>query len=174
MPPSTPSSNMRTAARPCGGFCRSAGVGQQPFANNALQTAFACGELNVGQRVLDRITSVSPEGYLEMMKEMADERARRRDAELNTVRNRGRDDDGNGDSNLDDGDGRTTETKPKPGETKSLVEGEPKPSRRRSSSPSPRPTSPFLKVSKSTRPFATRRSQSSTIASCLQKINCRA
>lgn len=60
-------------------------VGQQPFANNALQTAFACGELNVGQQVLDRITSVSPEGYLEMMKEMADERARR-DAELTNAR----------------------------------------------------------------------------------------
>jgi hypothetical protein len=52
-------------------------VGQQPFSNNALQTAFACGELNVGQQVLDRITSVSPEGYLEMMKEMADERTQR-------------------------------------------------------------------------------------------------
>lgn len=52
-------------------------VGTQPFANNALQTAFGCGELNVGQQVLDRITSVSPEGYLEMMKEMADERTRR-------------------------------------------------------------------------------------------------
>lgn len=60
-------------------------VGQQPFANNALQTAFGCGELNVGQQVLDRITSVSPEGYLDMMKEMADERSRR-DNELNSLR----------------------------------------------------------------------------------------
>lgn len=56
-------------------------IGQQPFANNALQTAFCCGELNVGQQVLDRVTSVSPEGYLEMMKEMADER-RTRDTAL--------------------------------------------------------------------------------------------
>jgi hypothetical protein len=56
-------------------------VGRQPFANNALQTAFTCGELNVGQQVLDKITSVSPEGYLAMMKEMADERTRR-DSEL--------------------------------------------------------------------------------------------
>lgn len=60
-------------------------VGQQPFANNALQTAFACGELNVGQQVLDRITSVSPEGYVDMMKEMADERGRR-DSELADAR----------------------------------------------------------------------------------------
>ena len=60
-------------------------VGQQPFANNALQTAFACGELNVGQQVLDRITSVSPEGYVDMMKEMADERGRR-DTELADAR----------------------------------------------------------------------------------------
>lgn len=52
-------------------------VGTQPFANNALQTAFGCGELNVGQQVLDRITAVSPEGYLAMMKEMADERTSR-------------------------------------------------------------------------------------------------
>jgi hypothetical protein len=63
-------------------------VGQQPFSNNALQTAFACGELNVGQQILDRITSVSPEGYLEMIKEMADER-RRRDSALNDARNSG-------------------------------------------------------------------------------------
>ena len=35
----------------------------------------------MGQQVLDRITSVSPEGYLEMMKEMADER-KRRDSEI--------------------------------------------------------------------------------------------
>lgn len=60
-------------------------VGTQPFSNNALQTAFGCGELNVGQQVLDRITTVSPEGYLEMMKEMADERARR-DSALNDAR----------------------------------------------------------------------------------------
>lgn len=52
-------------------------VGTQPFANNALNTSFNCGELNVGQQILDRITSVSPEGYVNMMKEMADERTRR-------------------------------------------------------------------------------------------------
>jgi len=44
-------------------------IGTQPFSNNALQTAFGCGELNVGQRILDRIISVSPDGYLRMMQE---------------------------------------------------------------------------------------------------------
>ena len=59
-------------------------VGQQPFSNNALQTAFACGELNVGQQVLDRITTVSPQGYVNMMKEQADEYRTRADALANT------------------------------------------------------------------------------------------
>jgi hypothetical protein len=52
-------------------------VGMQPYSNNALNTAFNCGELNVGQRILDRIISVSPEGYLRMMKENNDERTER-------------------------------------------------------------------------------------------------
>lgn len=55
--------------------------GTQPFAGNALTTSFACGELNVGQQFFDRISSVSPEGFIQMMKEQADERTRR-DAEL--------------------------------------------------------------------------------------------
>ena len=56
-------------------------IWRQPFGHNALNTAFACGELNVGQRILDRVISVSPEGYLTMMKENADEH-KKRDAEL--------------------------------------------------------------------------------------------
>jgi hypothetical protein len=44
-------------------------VGGQPFTANSLHTAFNCGELNVGQRILDRLISVSPEGYVDMMKE---------------------------------------------------------------------------------------------------------
>ena len=56
-------------------------IGLQPYANNALNTAFNCGELNVGQRILDRIISVSPEGYVSMMKENESER-RERDGEL--------------------------------------------------------------------------------------------
>src|SRR4051812_28301611 len=55
-------------------------VGVQPYTGNALATAFACGELNVGQRILDRITSVSPDGYVNMMKEMADARRERDNA----------------------------------------------------------------------------------------------
>jgi hypothetical protein len=55
-------------------------VGTQPMGHNALNTAFNCGQLNVGQQILDRITSVSPEGYVNMMKEMADERTRRDNA----------------------------------------------------------------------------------------------
>jgi hypothetical protein len=56
-------------------------VGLQPYATNALNTAFNCGEMNVGQRILDRIISVSPEGYLQMMKENNDER-KEREAEI--------------------------------------------------------------------------------------------
>jgi hypothetical protein len=44
-------------------------IGGQPYTTNALNTAFNCGELNVGQRILDRIISVSAEGYVLMMKE---------------------------------------------------------------------------------------------------------
>lgn len=57
-------------------------IGMQPYTGNALNTAFGCGELNVGQRILDRIISVSPEGYVNMMKENNNER-KSRDAELN-------------------------------------------------------------------------------------------
>lgn len=57
-------------------------IGAQPYTGNALNTAFTCGELNVGQRVLDRIISVSPEGYLRMMQENNDE-VKERDALLN-------------------------------------------------------------------------------------------
>lgn len=56
-------------------------IGCQPYTGNALNTAFSCGELNVGQRILDRIISVSPEGYLKMMKENENER-KQRDKEL--------------------------------------------------------------------------------------------
>lgn len=60
-------------------------IGMQPYANNALNTAFNCGELNVGQRILDRIISVSPEGYVRMMKENESE-SRERDAQLDLAR----------------------------------------------------------------------------------------
>lgn len=47
-------------------------VGRQPFAPGAGdQTAFNCGELNVGQQILARILRVSPEAYIAMLKEPA-------------------------------------------------------------------------------------------------------
>jgi len=60
-------------------------VGTQPFAANALQTSFACGELNVGNKILDHIISVDPAGYVAMMTENANER-RDRDTELDAAR----------------------------------------------------------------------------------------
>lgn len=52
-----------------------AGIGAQPFAPGHQDlTAFHCGELNVGQQILARLTEIAPEGYLTMMKENADAR----------------------------------------------------------------------------------------------------
>ena len=52
-------------------------VGLQPHTNNALSTAFNCGELNVGQQILSRILTVDASGYVRMLQEKADgERAR--------------------------------------------------------------------------------------------------
>jgi hypothetical protein len=48
-------------------------IGMQPYTGNALSTAFSCGELNIGQQILDRIISNFPEGYVVMMKERNDE-----------------------------------------------------------------------------------------------------
>lgn len=61
------------------------GVGLQPYANNALQTSFNCGTLNVGNQILEQLLRTMPEGYIEMMKENADER-RTRDGELDALR----------------------------------------------------------------------------------------
>jgi len=44
-------------------------VNTQPFSGTAEKTAFACGELNVGNRILAQIIEVNPEGYLTMLKE---------------------------------------------------------------------------------------------------------
>jgi hypothetical protein len=59
-------------------------IGTQPFGNNALHTAFNCGELNIGQQILDRLIFVSSEGYLQMMKENANEQ-RERDNQINAI-----------------------------------------------------------------------------------------
>lgn len=52
-------------------------VGLQPFANNALNTSFNCGELNVGNKILSRLMEVAPDRYVEMIKENADEQRTR-------------------------------------------------------------------------------------------------
>lgn len=48
-------------------------IGHNPFTSNALSTSFACGELNVGQRILADILSANPEGWILMQREANDE-----------------------------------------------------------------------------------------------------
>ena len=48
-------------------------VGAQPFTTNALTTAFQCGELNVGNAILERIISVNPAIYVQMQQEHQNE-----------------------------------------------------------------------------------------------------
>lgn len=48
-------------------------VGLQPFTANALNTAFQCGELNVGNQILDRITETDPAVYVQMQVEHMNE-----------------------------------------------------------------------------------------------------
>lgn len=54
-------------------------LGRNPFAGNALTTSFNCGELNVSQRMLDRILNVNAVGYAQLMQEEVDERRTRTD-----------------------------------------------------------------------------------------------
>lgn len=49
-------------------------IGRNPFSGNALTTAFSCGELNVGQQIQAHLIEVSPDGYLNMLKEKEEER----------------------------------------------------------------------------------------------------
>lgn len=47
-----------------------AGQGTQPFvAGQADQTAFNCGEQNVGNQILDRIIALNPQGYLRLLED---------------------------------------------------------------------------------------------------------
>lgn len=48
-------------------------VGTQPFAANALNMSFNCGELNVGNTILSRITSVDSAVYVRMQQENENE-----------------------------------------------------------------------------------------------------
>ena len=54
-----------------------AGCFQQPYTGNALDTAFNCGQLGVGNKLLARITAVHPDAFLAMMKENQNVRSRR-------------------------------------------------------------------------------------------------
>lgn len=47
-------------------FCK---VFQGPYRDNPYETAFLCGEQNIGLRVLDDIQTAAPEKYLTMIKE---------------------------------------------------------------------------------------------------------
>lgn len=53
--------------------------GHNPFSGNALTTAFNCGEMNIAQRLTERLLRVCPDFYITMLKEMENER--RDDAE---------------------------------------------------------------------------------------------
>ena len=48
-------------------------VGSQPFTANALNTAFQCGELNVGNAILQRLITVNPAIYVQMQQENQNE-----------------------------------------------------------------------------------------------------
>lgn len=49
-------------------------VNTQPFRGDEGRTAFACGELNVGNKILARAVELSPDGYLNLLKEKQNER----------------------------------------------------------------------------------------------------
>lgn len=49
--------------------------GTQPMAQDPHLTAFACGELNVGQQIFAEIVSVDPAGFLRMQQERNDDRS---------------------------------------------------------------------------------------------------
>lgn len=49
-------------------------INTQPFRGDEGRTAFACGELNVGNQILARTVAINPDGYLTMLKEKQSER----------------------------------------------------------------------------------------------------
>jgi hypothetical protein len=52
-----------------GTYLRRCGVFRNPWTANALVTAFACGEMNIGQEVLADITRLVPDYFATMLKE---------------------------------------------------------------------------------------------------------
>lgn len=49
-------------------------IGHQPFTNNALYTAFNCGEYNMGLKIQALIIEANPDGYVRMLKEKENDR----------------------------------------------------------------------------------------------------
>lgn len=49
-------------------------MGKNPHSLNALATAFACGEMNVSQKILDRLLQVAPNAYVQILTEKEEER----------------------------------------------------------------------------------------------------
>lgn len=56
---------------------------QQPFTGQALTTAFACGEQNVGKRILADMLEVDPEAFVTLMRERSDVHSRRQQQQFN-------------------------------------------------------------------------------------------
>lgn len=54
-------------------FLAEAGVNRNPYAQNALAMAYACGEQNAGQKFQARIVSEFPELYVQMLTEGAND-----------------------------------------------------------------------------------------------------
>lgn len=52
-------------------------IGQNAHTNNALSTAFNCGEQNIGQQILAHILEINPAGYVQMMREQQEKDDRR-------------------------------------------------------------------------------------------------
>lgn len=50
------------------------GIGRNPFTSNALNTSFACGQLNVGQQIQAHLIEVAPAAFLKMLAEKEEER----------------------------------------------------------------------------------------------------
>ena len=50
------------------------GIGRNPYTPNALNTSFACGQLNVGQQIQAHLIEVAPDAFLAMLKEKEEER----------------------------------------------------------------------------------------------------
>lgn len=48
-------------------------LGQQPYNGNDSQTAFACGEMNVGLKVMTHMIETDPSAFADLLKEKADD-----------------------------------------------------------------------------------------------------